>query len=83
MEKSIDYQTRLDALRAMDLIARSLNDEDFFNQWITYGIEDECKDYNGYLSDDIFRDIMTEFCEVIHNATAEKGAIFIDNICSE
>lgn len=78
----MNKQARYEALKAMDIIARSFNDEDLFMEWLTYGIEDECTDYSYYDADDIFQNTMTVFCNLMKYATQEKGALYIDGVLS-
>lgn len=82
MSKQINYTTRIQALQAMDTIMRGLNDEDLFMQWLTYGIEDACTDYDYYCDDQVFSDMLSEFCRIMKTATECKGALYIDNIVS-
>ena len=78
----MDKQTRYEFLKAMDTIARAFNDEDIFMDWITYGIEDGCTDYSYYDADDIFQNMLTEFCYLMKIATRENGALYVDGILS-
>ena len=74
---------RIDTLKALDLIMRGLNDEELFNSWITYGIEDECKDYAYYATDETFAEMLTLFCSLMKTATKEAGALYFDGIISK
>jgi len=80
---NINYTKRIDALRAMDIIINSLNDETFLDEWLSLGIEDQCTDYDPYTDNETFRDIMTLFCEIMHNATGERAALWVDGVTSE
>ena len=80
---NINYTKRIDLLRAMDLIMNNLNDESLYLRWLSIGIEDECTDYDYYTETETFRDMMSAFCEIIHEATDESGALYVDGVVSE
>jgi len=77
-------------LRAMDTIARALNDESVFMTWLTLGIADgdvedgeELDEY--YFSDEVFSDVMDTFALLMKQATKGdklKGVFYVDGIVS-
>ena len=79
--------TRVKMIRAMDFIARQLNDEDIFFKWLTIGVADEdCNNddeyiANVYCDDETFSDIMGCFVTVMRDAY-RSGGLFCDNVVS-
>ena len=81
---------RIETLKAMDRICRALNDEEVFEEWIMYGVEDGLFDdelsqwdIDYYTEDKRFADIMDTFAHVMKNATRKdewKGAFFVDGV---
>lgn len=75
MEKKI--KERVDMVRAMELLARSCNDEDIFMGWLMCGVADGDIVRNttdeeivemGYTDDQTFIDLMDCFLSVMKNA---------------
>ena len=73
-----DLHERAEMVRAMDRIARSINDEEIFEPWLVYGVGDG--DINGtetdedleyYCIDDNFSDLMDLFLRLMQRAKAD------------
>lgn len=77
-------------VRAMELIARQVNDEDVFNIWLMNGVADGDIDYDGdltqvddyYCEDEHFADLMETFLEVM-KAAKKSGGLYCDNVVSK
>lgn len=84
MKKSV----RLKIVRAMELLARAVNDEDVFETWLLNGIADgdidgteDDEDLEYYLDDATFSDLMDTFLHLM--AMAKKsGGLYVDGIVS-
>lgn len=80
---------RQDLVRAMDLIARSLNDEELIEQWLIYGVadgdidEDTTDEYlEMYCSkDEDFAELIDLFTNLMKESRA-SGGIYFDGIVS-
>ena len=80
---------RIAAIKAMDLLARSVNNEGILvNRWFTYGVADgditentTGEDLEYYLEDDNFRDLMECFL-ICMKDTYKDGGLYIDGIVS-
>lgn len=85
---------RMKMVKAMEFIARQINDEDVFDRWlmvgvadgdIDYGDLDEFKDYSAleyYTQDSHFADLMQRFLNIISGAR-ESGGLYCDGIVSK
>ena len=81
-------------LKAMEFIARQINDEDVFDPWLMYGIADGDIKYGDldvtehdvnleyYLEDDCFKDIMTVFLRRMVQAW-NSGGLCCDGVTSK
>lgn len=85
---------RVQMVKAMDFLARQINDEDVFEKWLTCGVADgdiangDLKVYpedeeilDCYLGDEAFADLMDTFLHVIARA-AKDGGLYCDGIVS-
>lgn len=78
-------------LRAMETVARALNDEGVFEYWLVAGpgdgeIEDGEPVDDYYLKDEVFADMMDSFARLMKKATRKdeyKGAFYVDGILSK
>ena len=79
---------RVEMVRAMELLARAVNDEDVFMTWLISGVADgdinesttdEELDY--YTEDENFADLMDTILELMNRAK-ESGGLYADGICS-
>ena len=80
---------RVEMVRAMELLARAVNDEDVFMTWLISGVADgdinesttdEELDY--YTEDENFADLMDTFLELMSRAK-ESGGLYADSIISK
>ena len=89
MKHEPNYAERIAAVRAMDMLARSVNDETDIEQWLIYGVADGDIDENtkdeelmSYVEDDkVFADLMATFLSVMHKANKD-GGLYIDTVVS-
>lgn len=67
--REVHPQLRIDMLKSMNTIARSINNESLIHIWLTCGIEDgDLTDeqlFNDYGDDKTFADIMALFCRLM------------------
>ena len=86
---------RIKMLKAMEFIARKVNDEEVFESWLILGIADEDivdgdlsvkqedpEDLEIYTIDEHFADIMDTFLNLM-NAARDSGGLFCDGIVSK
>ena len=80
---------RADLVRAMETIARAVNDEEVFYRWLLCGVADgdidECttdEDLEYYCEDTVFADIMERFLDLM-KAAKNNGGLYYDGIVSE
>lgn len=85
----MNAKKRCALVRAMDLIARSVNNEDFIEEWLIRGVadgdirngtEDDELDY--YIEDVAFADLMDTFLHVMKNAQRD-GGLYYDRVISK
>lgn len=83
-----NIKERIELIRAMELIARCVNDENvFINTWLSYGIADgditddtTDDDLEDYTEDDTFADLMGTFLYLMRKAS--KSGLYCDGILS-
>lgn len=80
---------RAEVVRAMDTIARCINDEDIFDSWLMCGVADgdittdtTDEDLESYCDDDSFKELMSLFLRCMFRASA-SGGLYADRIVSE
>ena len=80
---------RIKLVKAMEMLARAVNDEDVFMTWLISGVADgDIKDGTSdeeleyYIEDDTFADLMDTFLEVMKNAEKD-GGLYFDNVVSK
>lgn len=85
----MNLHERADMVRAMEKIARSINDENVFETWLVSGVADGDIDETTtdeeliwYCEDAEFADIMDTFLYVMSKAY-KSGGLYFDNIVSE
>lgn len=86
----MDMKERITALRAMEFLVRSVNNEELLIPWLMEGVADGDIDENttdeeliDYVDNDkFFADIMATFLCVMHSA-AKDGGLYIDGVVSE
>ena len=80
---------RAKMVRAMETVARAVNDEDVFESWLMYGVADG--DINGsetdedlefYCEDENFADLMERFLDLMKDAK-ESGGLYKDGVVSK
>lgn len=79
---------RAEMVRAMELIARAVNDENVFSMWLTYGVADgEIKadttdnELEWYTEDETFSALMETFLDLMSRAY-QSGGLYADGISS-
>ena len=85
---------RIKMVKAMEFIARQINDEEIFDNWLSLGVADgdiiygdlsvnsEDADYlDYYMEDDNFKDLMDRFLRVM-SAARKSGGLFTDGVVS-
>jgi len=90
MEDTMDTKKRCEIVRAMELLARAVNNEDIFYSWLMVGVADgdigpntTDEDLSCYIEDDEeFADLMDTFLRLMRNAH-EDGGLYVDGIVSE
>lgn len=85
----MNAKKRCALVRAMDLIARSVNNEDFIDEWLIRGVADgdirkDTKDdeLEYYIEDVAFADLMDTFLHVMKNAQRD-GGLYYDRVLSK
>lgn len=67
---------RINVLKAMDTMVRALNDEEWLELWLAYGIADgdseDDEQLEWYCKDEIFADMMARFARIMRRATNDK-----------
>lgn len=92
----MNISKRVHILKAMEFIARQINDENVFEPWLMYGVADgdiesgtlhvspyDIENLKDYVEDDKqFSELMGLFLRLMKRAN-ESGGLFCDNVCSE
>lgn len=82
-------KARTKVVRAMETLARAVNDEMVFKEWLMCGVadgdieantEDEELDY--YIEDEAFAELMGTFLNVMKNAY-KSGGLYVDGVVSK
>lgn len=80
---------RIEVIRAMEILARAVNDEDIFYQWLVNGIADgditdstSDDDLDYYADDTEFAGLMDTFLKMMSEARKE-GGLYVDGIISK
>ena len=90
MEKTKHMKERVAMVRAMEEIARSINDEDIFDSWLMCGVADgdinaETEDewlYDYCEDDNTFADLMGLFMRLMARAK-KSGGLYCDGVVSK
>lgn len=89
----MNKRERVKMVKAMEFIARQLNDENILNTWLTLGVADGDVNYGDltetddgdlevYFDDDNnFADLMDVFLYCMRRA-ANSGGLYCDEVCS-
>lgn len=86
----MDTKKRCEVVRAMELLARAVNNEDIFYSWLIVGVADgdigpntTDEDLICYIEDDEdFADLMDTFLVLMRNAY-EDGGLHVDDVVSK
>ena len=85
----MNLSRRAKVVRAMETIARCVNDEEVFYRWLLYGIadgdiDDDTTDENleYYCEDKTFADLMERFLDLM-TAAKKSGGLYKDRIVSK
>lgn len=81
---------RIKVVKAMETLARSINDERVFSTWLLLGVADGDIDENTpdeeldfYVEEDVqFADLMNTFLKCMSNAY-KNGGLYVDNVVSK
>lgn len=86
---------RIQMVKAMEFLARNINDEDVFEKWLICGVADGDIDYGElvttpddedildyYLGDEAFADLMDTFLNIMAKA-AKSGGLYCDGVVSK
>ena len=84
----MNKQERIQMVRAMETIARSINDEDVFEGWLMCGVADGDIDETTtdaeleyYIEDDKYSELMETFLNVMSKAK-RSGGLYSDDVLS-
>ncbi len=85
MEKKMNMKERVAVVRAMDLLARSCNDEEAMMGWLMCGVADgditpetKDEDLDYYVEDDTFRELIGCFLRTMRRAG--KGGLYVNGV---
>lgn len=85
----MNAKRRTEVVRAMETLARAVNDEMVFEEWLIYGVADGDIDNNTtdeeleyYIEDEVFAELMGTFLDVMKNAY-KSGGLYIDGVVSK
>ena len=80
---------RAKVVRAMETLARCINDEDIFDSWLMLGVADgdingseDDEDLEYYCEDDNFAELMGLFLRLMNRA-AKSGGLYEDEVVSK
>ncbi|MCQ2416360.1 MAG: hypothetical protein MJ071_00945 [Oscillospiraceae bacterium] len=79
---------RIEVVRAMETIARTVNNENIFMEWLTYGVADgdiregtEDDELEYYTRDEEYSELMGTFLNVMKSAS-KSGGLYSDGVTS-
>ena len=80
---------RTEVVRAMETLARCINDEDVFEGWLICGVADgdidhttEDEELEYYIEDETFAELMGTFLNVMARAK-KSGGLYVDGVVSK
>lgn len=86
MERKI--KARIELVRAMETVARAVNDEEVFESWLMCGVADgdieedtTDKDLEWYAEEENFKDLMDVFLRMMARAK-KSGGLYCGGVCS-
>lgn len=91
----MDNNERIKLVKAMEFIARQVNDEEVFEGWLIYGVADGDIEYGSlevaeddkeildcYIDDENFAELMALFLRIMNRAR-NSGGLYCDSIVSK
>ena len=85
----MNLKTRAGMVRAMEYIARAVNDEEVFYSWLLCGVADgdiddstTDEELEYYCEDETFADLMERFLDLMTRAK-KNGGLYIDKVVSK
>ena len=85
----MNKQERIKMVRAMETIARCVNDEEVFDYWLTMGVADgditdatTDEDLECYVDDESFAELMSVFLKLMSGAK-KSGGLYFDRVVSK
>lgn len=85
----MNLSARAEFVRAMETVARAVNDEEVFYSWLLCGVADgdidedtTDEDLEYYCEDKTFADLMERFLDLM-KAAKKNGGLYIDKIVSK
>lgn len=85
----MSLKTRAEMVRAMETIARAVNDEEVFYSWLLCGVADgdidddtTDEDLEYYCEDETFADLMERFLDLMTRAK-KNGGLYVDRVVSK
>lgn len=86
----MNKQKRIEVVKAMETLARSINDERVFSIWLSLGVADgditentSDEELDFYIEDNVqFADLMHTFLKCMSNAY-KNGGLYVDNVVSK
>ena len=85
----MNIHKRIEFVKAMEMLARAINDESVFETWLNIGVADgditgnsEADDIEYYTDDETFADLMDTFLLIMENAR-KSGGLYFDGIVSK
>lgn len=87
---TMNKKVRCDLVRAMEMLVRAVNDEDYIEEWLINGVADgdihpdtTDDDLESYVEDDAdFADLMDTFLHIMKNAHTD-GGLYVDGVVSK
>lgn len=85
----MNKKLRTEVVRAMEILARSINDEDVFEGWLMCGVADgdidettTDEELEFYIEDETFAELMETFLRVMTRAK-KSGGLYVDGVVSK
>ena len=85
----MNIHKRIEMVKAMEMLARAINDEEVFETWLSVGVADgditensTSEDIEYYTDDETFADLMDTFLLIMENAK-RSGGLYFDNVLSK
>lgn len=85
----MNLKTRAEMVRAMETVARAVNDEEVFYGWLLCGVADgdinddtTDEDLEYYCEDKTFADLMERFLDLMTRAK-KNGGLYVDKVVSK